>query len=622
MLDRDKKLKEAVKDMGLDEETEEEKKASRERAEAIAKEVEKEYGDPPVEKEEAPLDSATVAKKAKRENAYNRLKSVALNKEDEFVSLIAPRIKTVAKLMPLYEELEEEAAQEADDLEREGMNVTFNPTNLDRDTILEVIREADMGLEDHLIRNFVDKASVDDDQRVNYVEALNNIQVHLLNEFGRELITACFNNESGNVRLNSQKFVKIFNEYLKTNLDAREIIELESAFLVKEMVNGELQEAIRFEELISNIVAESIRNLPKPLQFSEEQNSASIVQYIDSLADTLTDTALKAGNNLATSGAPGASNLMERTGVKRVGDLLLKELYYLDEAAEAMGGGTLQEKQRRIEKKKSRLSGAFDRDEYMKRQAALKEENRDSAEEKSSEETDAADSSSSSEQAGEDDVEETKYEGTTAVTVNEEVKTVWEKRLERWTDKVKQWRGYREIKKTQRQLEASNNPIVAATREKIQEAKDMLEDAKEIYETSQDPIIWKMRDLSDSMFGETEQGYVKSEILAIDNGFDEEEFIAELSAYMIPIVLGAFYRSDLEFLRTISSGAAEAALHQAITQRITLGQVMDSDILSISMIDIAKYSLEHGGSSLERLMLLLIYISRRPPNHSQFRVPA
>ena len=53
-------------------------------------------------------------------------------------------------------------------------------------------------------------------------------------------------------------------------------------------------------------------------------------------------------------------------------------------------------------------------------------------------------------------------------------------------------------------------------------------------------------------------------------------------------------RGDLEFLRTISSGSAEAALHGAITQRVTLGHQYDSVLVAITHLDVSKMELDHG----------------------------
>jgi len=196
----------------------------------------------------------------------------------------------------------------------------------------------------------------------------------------------------------------------------------------------------------------------------------------------------------------------------------------------------------------------------------------------------------------EEDVEEVDTDAptTTALMTQEEVKTVWEKRLERFSDKVKSWKAYREVKKASRQLAQSDNPMIASAREKVKDAKDAMEDAKEMWETSQHPLIWKAREVSDTVFGETEQGFVKGEIKRIDPGFSEEDFAKEMKSFMIPIVVNAFMSGDLDFLRTLSRGEAEANFHRAITQRKTLGEVYDNKLLSITYFDVQNYAMEHG----------------------------
>jgi len=620
MMERDKELKQAVEDLGIYDKDGDKKEGEDEKEKK--EKQEQEAANETVEEEMDPETAAILAQERKMaRRAFGNLMNVATDKKGKFIRLISPRIVTLKKISSAYEELEEEAYADAEHYDDDLL-----ATHVDRSTVLEVLREKEIELEDHEIRACVDMSSTlpgeeeGSEKRVNFVEACNRVQIQLLNCFGRDMISACYNADAGGKnRLDENGFAKILNEFLSTNLDAKEIIELKELY-----DDGEGN--ILFEECISNIVSESIQNLPSPPEAPPE--AGLITTALDSIADSLTNAALSRAEAMMKSSSEPSKlgEYADRAGLSHVGRLLKRELHYLDEYAEKMATGeSLEERDRRVDRQMMKDARTFDRDEYM---SIMKEREEAAAEAKaaftaedeeddenspaaaqgegeageSKEGDDSSSSSSSTDSGGEDANAEAAEEeddtanesGTTAVMMKEVHKTQWEKRMESLSDTVEKSALYREARKAQRSMQASNNPIIAKTREKMQQASEAAEDAREVWETSQDPLLWKLRDTADTIFGETEQGYVKGEILRIDAGFDEMEFMQELRRFMIPVVISAFMRGDLEFLRTISSGAAEAALHQALTQRKTLGHVMDSRLLAITTIDVQKYSLEHG----------------------------
>lgn len=63
--------------------------------------------------------------------------------------------------------------------------------------------------------------------------------------------------------------------------------------------------------------------------------------------------------------------------------------------------------------------------------------------------------------------------------------------------------------------------------------------ARETFETSQHPMIWKMRDASDVIFSETETGHALGELRKIDPSFDVMDLVQDVEEYMIPVVINS-----------------------------------------------------------------------------------
>lgn len=511
----------------------------------------------------------------------------------------------------------------------------FDPF-MDRNKLLKILREYtdQLELEEHEIRVLVDQAQTLDimPNLVSFVEVLNLIQIQCANKFGQQAIVECF--EKGSPLVTASQMKEVLDKHIGTPLDAKALIELERL-----VIKDEGSEGIIFERLISMIVENVIKTLPKPEVSDHRESGALKFDALANWTSTLGQTFESKGRAMvmesgmkATETSKQMNEAMKGTMIGKFKDWISREIWYIEEYFDKLGGTTADTKEQR-RKRLERRRGGFDRDAYMANVKALEEKLASEEKKGFSVKTDAereadAEASTAAEEGGEAPKSEGESEGgetpkldgeegrvgekvesavegeeaakpeITALMTKEEVKTVWEKRLDQWGDRLQSWKVYRDARNAKRQIEASDNPVVKGAMEKVREAKDMAEDAREVWETSQHPLVWKARDISDSMFGETEQGFATSEIKRIAGDYSEQELVSELRGYMIPIVIEAFLRGDLEFLRTLSGGAAEAAFHQAITQRKTLGQVLDSQILGVSHVDIAKVALENGEPQL------------------------
>lgn len=117
------------------------------------------------------------------------------------------------------------------------------------------------------------------------------------------------------------------------------------------------------------------------------------------------------------------------------------------------------------------------------------------------------------------------------------------------------------------------------------------------YENSDNLIAVYMHRLQDSlvnMFAETEHAQVLREIRVIDPTFDLQRWLREVQQYMVPEVLDAFTRGDLETLRLWCSDGPYSVLKMTIDERTSQGLVVDTKVMDLRDVDLAMARLIDG----------------------------
>ena len=84
--------------------------------------------------------------------------------------------------------------------------------------------------------------------------------------------------------------------------------------------------------------------------------------------------------------------------------------------------------------------------------------------------------------------------------------------------------------------------------------QDKIEDLRDEYETSQNPLIWQIREGIDYVTAETDHALAVNEIRKLDPLFDEGVFLEEMEEYMIPRVVTAYLKGDLPVLESCCTG--------------------------------------------------------------------
>jgi import inner membrane translocase subunit TIM44 len=114
------------------------------------------------------------------------------------------------------------------------------------------------------------------------------------------------------------------------------------------------------------------------------------------------------------------------------------------------------------------------------------------------------------------------------------------------------------------------------------------------YDESEHPVIRasrvltnKVSDIMGGLFQRTELSETLTEIMQLDPTFDKEKFIRECERDIIPNILEAMCRSELEILEDWCYEAAYAVISQPLKAAKERGLILHSKVLDMSHVDLA-----------------------------------
>ncbi|KAG8169829.1 hypothetical protein KVR01_000574 [Diaporthe batatas] len=114
---------------------------------------------------------------------------------------------------------------------------------------------------------------------------------------------------------------------------------------------------------------------------------------------------------------------------------------------------------------------------------------------------------------------------------------------------------------------------------------------KDVYNESENPLILTARSITDRVagfFAENETAMVIKKFRSMDPNFQVEPFLRELREYILPEVLDAYVKGDVETLKLWLS-EAQYSVYEALTkQYLQAGLKSDGRILDIRHVDILK----------------------------------
>lgn len=130
-------------------------------------------------------------------------------------------------------------------------------------------------------------------------------------------------------------------------------------------------------------------------------------------------------------------------------------------------------------------------------------------------------------------------------------------------------------------------------------------DWKMKYEESENPVIRASRLLTDkvsdvmgNLFSKTELSETLTEICKIDPNFDQKQFLRDCETDIIPNILEAMVRGNLEILKDWCFESCYNIIATPISEAIKAGFYLDSKILDIENIDLAMGKVMEQGPVL------------------------
>ncbi|PSR89805.1 Mitochondrial import inner membrane translocase subunit TIM44-2 like [Actinidia chinensis var. chinensis] len=149
----------------------------------------------------------------------------------------------------------------------------------------------------------------------------------------------------------------------------------------------------------------------------------------------------------------------------------------------------------------------------------------------------------------------------------------WSKKFEAFKEKLQ---GHPIFKR----VSGLSEPVVVKSQE-------IAEDIRDRWETTDNPVVHKIQDLSESVFGETATALSFKEIRRRDPSFSLPEFVAEVQDVVKP-VLDAYFKGEAEVLKKYCSNEVIQrckAEHKAFESQ---GIFFDNKILHISEVEVRE----------------------------------
>ncbi|KAJ8899488.1 hypothetical protein K2173_018462 [Erythroxylum novogranatense] len=150
----------------------------------------------------------------------------------------------------------------------------------------------------------------------------------------------------------------------------------------------------------------------------------------------------------------------------------------------------------------------------------------------------------------------------------------------RWS---KKWEAFRE--------KMRGNPLIKRvadfSKPVMTKSEEIAEDVRERWETSDNPIVHKIQDVSDTIFQETDAATSIKEIRRRDPSFSLPDFVAEVQEAVRP-VLDAYIKGDIETLKKYCSPEVITrceAEHKAFQSH---GIFFDNKLLHISEVEVRE----------------------------------
>lgn len=121
----------------------------------------------------------------------------------------------------------------------------------------------------------------------------------------------------------------------------------------------------------------------------------------------------------------------------------------------------------------------------------------------------------------------------------------------------------------------------------VNKSQEIAEDMRERWHTSDHPVVNKIQDLNDSVFGENDSAMSFKEIRRRDPSFSLPEFASEVQEVVKP-VLNAYFKGDTEVLKKYCSSELINQCKREHNGNESLGIFLENKILHISDVEVRE----------------------------------
>lgn len=207
---------------------------------------------------------------------------------------------------------------------------------------------------------------------------------------------------------------------------------------------------------------------------------------------------------------------------------------------------------------------------------------------------DTADSATKADKAAHtDDTPEEVYTGSSALVAVQDGKGAWQQMKERLSEAP----FIREVLKRSKsaQRAASQTDLGKTVLNVGKNVQDKISDAREYWETSQNPLVYTLSGVVDTLTSQTEEAMALTAIKKLDPDYNKEEWAEEVRTVLVPKIIKAHLAGDTMVLKPWLTEAVYSKLAADISTRKHDGFVFDSNLLQVDENALIVQYLEEVG---------------------------
>ena len=177
------------------------------------------------------------------------------------------------------------------------------------------------------------------------------------------------------------------------------------------------------------------------------------------------------------------------------------------------------------------------------------------------------------------DEEKEEYTGSSAIVVMKEGQSAWDQMRER----LQEAPFIKEVLKRSRKATkvAAETDLGKTVVNMGRSVQDKVSDMREYWETSQNPLIYTLSGVVDTLTGETEEAMAVTAIRKLDPKFIKEEWAEEVKKELVPLVIRAHLEGDIKILKAWCGEAVYSKLAADISTRKHDGYKFSGHLLEV-----------------------------------------